>query len=78
MTVKQALAEPRLHDQLVPNTVTFEYAYNNATVDFLRSRGANVSYVAPGVSTAQGLTLRSGRFEAAGEPRQLDSAGIVV
>jgi gamma-glutamyltranspeptidase/glutathione hydrolase len=24
-----ALAQPRLHGQLVPNVVTFEYAYNN-------------------------------------------------
>lgn len=78
MTVKEALAEPRFHDQLSPNTAQFEYMYNNETTAFLRDRGVNVTFIASGSSSAQGLTLREGRFEAAGEPRQLDSAGIVV
>lgn len=48
MTAPQALAEPRLHDQLIPNQVSFEYAYNNETVDFMIGRGHNVTWVAPG------------------------------
>lgn len=79
MTAPEALAEPRLHDQLVPNRVSFEYSYDNETVAFMESRGHNVTWVAPGQSSAQSLRrLGNGTFEAAGEPRQSDSAGITV
>ncbi|KAJ2989537.1 hypothetical protein NUW58_g3419 [Xylaria curta] len=79
LTVSQALAQPRLHDQLSPNLVSFEYAYDNSTVAFLSSLGHNVTWVAPGQSTAQGLRLLpNGTFEAAGEPRQHNSGGFAV
>lgn len=75
----QALAKPRLHDQLVPNQVTFEYSYDNSTVAFMQSLGHNVTWVAPGQSTAQLIrVLPNGTFDAAGEPRQLASAGYSV
>ena len=78
-TVAEALAEPRLHDQLSPNQVSFEYDYDNGTTSFLRALGHNVTWIAPGQSTAQGLRrLWNGTFEAAGEPRQKNSAGYVV
>lgn len=76
-----------MHDQLSPNTVSFEYAsefqgikgFNNETTAFLASLGASVSFVAPGSTTAQALRiLKNGTFEAAGEPRQLNSAGYAV
>lgn len=79
LTTAEALAEPRLHDQLSPNQVSFEYAYDNSTVAFLKTLGHNVTWVAPGQSTAQGLRLLpNGTFEAAGEPRQKNSAGYAV
>ena len=79
LTAPQALAKPRLHDQLLPNVVSFEYAYDNATVEFMRERGHNVTYVAPGLSTAQALRrLANGTFEAAGEPRQKNSGGFAI
>lgn len=79
MTTPQALAQPRLHDQLVPNTVSFEYAYDNSTVAYMKSLGHVVSWVAPGQSTAQGVRLlTNGTFEAAGEPRQVASGGFAV
>lgn len=79
MTVPQALAQPRLHDQLIPTHVSFEYAYDNSTVAFLKSLGHNVTWVAPGQSQAQGLrVLPNGTFEAAGDPRQKASAGYTV
>jgi gamma-glutamyltranspeptidase / glutathione hydrolase len=79
LTVPQALAQPRLHDQLQPNQVSFEYAYNNDTVAFMRARGHNVTWVAPGQSGAQGLRrLPNGTFEAAGEPRQRNSGGFAI
>ncbi|KAL8855425.1 MAG: hypothetical protein Q9178_007937 [Gyalolechia marmorata] len=74
-----ALAQPRLHDQLRPNRVSFEYTYNNDTVAFMKSLGHNVTWVAPGQSTAQALRrLPNGTFEAAGEPRQKASGGFAV
>ncbi|KAH8904853.1 gamma-glutamyltransferase 1 [Coniochaeta sp. PMI_546] len=79
MTTPQALAQPRLHDQLVPNQVSFEYAYDNSTVAYMKSLGHVVTWVAPGQSTAQGLRLLpNGTFEAAGEPRQVASGGFAV
>ncbi|KAH7391200.1 putative gamma-glutamyltranspeptidase 1 [Cadophora sp. MPI-SDFR-AT-0126] len=87
MTSAQALAEPRMHDQLSPNTVSFEYAselkgikgYNNQTTAFVASLGSSISFIAPGSTTAQALrVLKNGTFEAAGEPRQLNSAGYAV
>ncbi|KAI1271276.1 gamma-glutamyltransferase 1 [Xylaria sp. FL0933] len=79
MTVPEALAQPRLHDQLSPNQVSFEYAYDNSTVAFMASLGHNVTWVAPGQSTAQGLRLLpNGTFEAGGEPRQHNSGGFAI
>ncbi|KAI1137361.1 gamma-glutamyltranspeptidase [Hypoxylon sp. FL0543] len=78
-TTAEALAAPRLHDQLVPAQVSFEYAYDNSTVAYMKSLGCNVTWVAPGQSTAQGLRLLpNGTFEAAGEPRQINSGGFAV
>ncbi|KAG5804015.1 hypothetical protein H9Q74_011295 [Fusarium xylarioides] len=77
MTVRDALAAPRLHDQLEPRQVTFEYAYDNSTVAYLNEIGNNVTWIAPGQSTAQALRrLLDGTFEAAGEPRQANSGGF--
>ncbi|KAJ5342393.1 hypothetical protein N7541_011517 [Penicillium brevicompactum] len=79
LSAAKALAKPRLHDQLVPNQVVFEYTYDNTTVAFMKSLGHNVTWVAPGQSTAQLIrVLPNGTFDAAGEPRQLDSAGYSV
>ena len=79
LSAPDALAQPRIHDQLVPARTTFEYAFDNATVSFLQELGHNVSWVAPGQSSAQGLRLLgNGTFEAAGEPRQKNSGGFAV
>lgn len=78
MDALSALAEPRLHDQIIPETTTFEYAYDNSTVAFLQSVGHNVSWVAPGLSIAQAVMEKGGVFQAATDPRRIDSAGTVV
>ncbi|OOQ83174.1 gamma-glutamyltranspeptidase [Penicillium brasilianum] len=79
LSAAEALAKPRLHDQLVPNQVSFEYSYDNSTVAFMKSLGHNVTWVAPGQSTAQLIHVQSnGTFDAAGEPRQLASAGYSI
>lgn len=78
-TTSEALAQPRLHDQLNPSVSTFEWSYDNNTVAYLQSLGHNVSWVGPGQSTAQALRLLpNGTFEAAGEPRQLASGGFSI
>lgn len=78
-SVPQALREPRFHDQLMPNRVSFEYGFDNATVRFMEGRGHNVTWVRDGQSAAQGLRrLGNGTFEAAGEPRQENSGGYAV
>ncbi|KAF4992804.1 hypothetical protein FGRMN_6906 [Fusarium graminum] len=77
MTVQEAVAAPRLHDQLVPQQISFEYAFDNSTVAYLKEIGNNVTWVAPGQSTAQALKrLKNGSFEAAREPRQSNSGGF--
>ncbi|KAI8265125.1 Glutathione hydrolase proenzyme [Colletotrichum sp. SAR11_239] len=79
LTAPQALAEPRLHDQLSPNIINVEYSYDNSTISYLQSLGHNVTWVAPGSSSAQGVRLlENGTFEAAGEPRQKNSGGYAV
>ncbi|KAH0345851.1 gamma-glutamyltransferase, partial [Aureobasidium melanogenum] len=79
MTAAEALAAPRLHDQLSPNYVSFEYAYDNQTVAYMKSLGHNVTWVAPGQSTAQCLrVLSNGTFDVASEPRQLNSGAYAV
>ena len=78
MSVNRALAHPRLHDQLIPNQVTFEEVYDNTTVEFMRGRGHNVTWSASAGSSAQAIKILDGRFEAGGEPRQRDSAGLTV
>jgi gamma-glutamyltranspeptidase/glutathione hydrolase len=77
-----------MHDQLSPNTVSFEWGselmgvkgYSNVTTAFMSDViGASVSWIAPGSTTAQALRrLGNGTFEAAGEPRQLNSAGYAI
>lgn len=77
--VAQAVAMPRLHDQLIPAVTTFEWAYDNSTVAYIKGLGHNVSWVAPAQSAAQAVRLLpNGTFEAAGEPRQSNSGGYAV
>jgi gamma-glutamyltranspeptidase/glutathione hydrolase len=79
LTMSEALARPRLHDQLLPNTVVMETSYDKGTVEFMKERGHNVTFLEVAQSSAQGIRrLEDGTFEAAGEPRQKNSAGLVV
>ncbi|KUJ08895.1 gamma-glutamyltranspeptidase [Mollisia scopiformis] len=88
MTSAESLRQPRMHDQLSPNLVSFEYGsetfgivgYSNQTTSYLAEvDGAAIGFVAVGSTTAQALrVLPNGTFEAAGEPRQLNSAGFAV
>lgn len=77
MTVHDALKQPRLHDQLLPNQVIFEWDYDNSTVDYMIGRSHNVTWGLAG-SSSQAIKIVNGHFEAAGEPRQDDSAGLTA
>jgi len=68
-----------MHDQLLPARTEFEWSFDNATVEGLRERGHNVTWVGNHISAVQGVRrLWNGTFEAAGEPRQLNSGGLAV
>lgn len=77
MSIQDTLASPRMHDQLIPNRVTFETSYDNDTVESMKARGHVVTWGSAG-SSAQALRISNGRFEAGGEPRQKDSAGLTT
>lgn len=78
LSASQALNQSRLHDQLLPNEVLFEYKYDNATVAYMQDRG-HMSWIPIAQSAAQTIRkLPNGTFEAAGEPRQTNSGGYTV
>jgi len=78
LSAHETLLRRRLHDQLIPNEITLEWGYDNGTVDFLKDRGHKVRWVPPGYSACHIIrTVGNGGLEAAGDPRQSDSAGIV-
>jgi gamma-glutamyltranspeptidase / glutathione hydrolase len=78
MDAFSTLAEPRLQDQTIPQTTTFEYAYDNCSVEYLKGVRHNVSYLAPGLSIAQAVMERRGIFQAATDPRRVDIEGAIV
>ncbi|KAK0389881.1 hypothetical protein NLU13_3454 [Sarocladium strictum] len=82
MTMSEAIAIPRLHDQLMPNVTTLEHAMRErgkGVVDGLAERGHDIVWVLPTKSAVQGILRRSDHlFEAAGECRQMNSGGVVL
>lgn len=74
LDAQSAINLPRMHDQIIPTTTTFEYAYDNSTTAYLASLGSNVTWVAPGLSVVQAITRdKKGIFFPASDPRKLDS-----
>jgi gamma-glutamyltranspeptidase/glutathione hydrolase len=83
LTLKEALDEPRIHDQLMPDATAFERtderAFGEDVVESMRDRKHSVVFVGGHQSAVQGVrVLPGGAFEAASEPRQKDSGGLVV
>lgn len=79
MDMAASLKAPRLHDQLLPDQTTFEWNFDNSTVEEMERRGHKIVRVAANQSAVQGLKLHpNGTFEAAGDPRQRNSAGVVI
>ncbi|KAH0498596.1 hypothetical protein TgHK011_005844 [Trichoderma gracile] len=78
-TLAGALRRPRLHDQLMPNTVLLEEMFDDEVAVGLERRGHNVTWVRPGLSSVQAVRrFTDGVFEAASEPRQKNSAGYTI
>ncbi|KAF9517931.1 hypothetical protein BS47DRAFT_1325784 [Hydnum rufescens UP504] len=86
LSAQQAIDQPRLHDQIFPQTTTVEYSsvpqhvigYPNSTAAFLAKLGHNISYVAPGVSVSAVIGFRDGCFDPAADPRILGSGFAIV
>lgn len=79
MTLDEALHEPRIHDQLMPNHVLTEDTMDTSIVAGLEARGHAIKITSPGLSAVQGVWMHEdGTFEAAAEPRQLNSGGLTL
>ncbi|KAE9377462.1 gamma-glutamyltranspeptidase [Stipitochalara longipes BDJ] len=79
MTLPQALKAPRMHDQLLPAITLFEDSFDKDIVQSLGERGHNLTFTGNHMASVQGVRrLWNGTFEAASEPRQLNSGGLAV
>ncbi|PWN37052.1 gamma-glutamyltranspeptidase [Meira miltonrushii] len=92
--LQKSIDMPRWHDQLLPATTSFEWqnttsptipnwkGFDNSTVAFLKSVGHNVSWVAPGSSTAQGVYRAKEHqqylYKGAYENRQLSAGAAAI
>ncbi|KAK3293232.1 gamma-glutamyltranspeptidase [Chaetomium fimeti] len=77
--LRDAVAAPRLHHQLLPHVLKVEEGFDAGVAGGLRGKGHEVEWIAPGLSAVQGVVrLGDGRFEAVGETRQVNSGGYVV
>ncbi len=74
--LREAVAAPRLHHQLMPHILKVEEGFVQEEVAALVEKGHGVEWMSPGLSAVQGVArLADGRFEAVGEPRQRNSGG---
>jgi gamma-glutamyltranspeptidase/glutathione hydrolase len=79
LTLPEALREPRMHDQLLPDQTTFERTFDDKIVESMRERKHKIVYVGEHQSAVQGVMMfGDGSFEAASEPRQANSGGLVA
>ncbi|KAI0592769.1 gamma-glutamyltranspeptidase [Biscogniauxia sp. FL1348] len=83
LSMRDAVAEPRFHDQLMPDNAVFEWRFDNATVASMSDKGHNVTWAREGVSAVQGIRVAGdlasdGGFEAVGETRQANSGGLTL
>ncbi|KAG5659308.1 hypothetical protein KAF25_000510 [Fusarium avenaceum] len=78
-SIKDAVREPRVHNQLLPNVLLVEKKFSQYDVPSLKERGHNITWVDEGLSSVQALTMDSdGVFEVAAEPRQKNSGGVTL
>lgn len=78
-SLHSAIAEPRFHDQLMPNKAVFEYSFDNSTVASMEEKGHEIAWMPEGSSAVQGIRVNSdGTFDAVGETRQKNSGGLTL
>ncbi|KAK5661002.1 hypothetical protein OQA88_12380 [Cercophora sp. LCS_1] len=74
-----AVAAPRLHDQLMPAVTLVENGSDQSIFDSLLAKGHNSTWQAPGQSAVQAIMIHAnGTFDAVGETRQVNSGGSSV
>ncbi len=78
-SLHSAIAEPRFHDQLMPNQALFEHSFDNSTVASMTEKGHDVAWMPEGMSAVQGIKMHAdGTFDAVGETRQKNSGGLTL
>ncbi|KAI5456355.1 gamma-glutamyltranspeptidase [Mariannaea sp. PMI_226] len=80
MSIVDAVDEPRLHHQLMPNTLLAEQGFPVTSARELENKyGHNVTRVGPGLSIVEGVTRdENGVFEAAADKRQTNHGAVTV
>ncbi|KAI1271494.1 gamma-glutamyltranspeptidase [Xylaria sp. FL0933] len=79
LTMGEAIGAPRVHDQLMPNTMVLEAGFDKAMAASMAAKGHNLTWVDLAASSVQGVLLGlDGRFEAASESRQVSSGGLTL
>lgn len=79
MNMSEAMAAPRLHDQLIPNQVQFEWTFDEGAVAAMEEKGHKAGWVETAASSVQGIQrLWDGSYLAVGEPRQKNSGGMTA
>ncbi|GAP88671.1 putative gamma-glutamyltranspeptidase [Rosellinia necatrix] len=79
LSMTQAVAAPRWHDQLMPDTTVLEAGFDRAVAESLAARGHNLTWLPLAPSSVQGIRIGpDGAFEAASENRQLASGGLTL
>ncbi|KAK4101064.1 gamma-glutamyltranspeptidase [Parathielavia hyrcaniae] len=78
-SLRDAVAAPRLHHQLMPDVLMVEDGFSGGVVRSLEDKGHDVMWMAPGLSAVQGVVRHGdGRFGAVGETRQVNSGGCTI
>jgi gamma-glutamyltranspeptidase/glutathione hydrolase len=80
MTMRDAVAERRVHHQLMPDVLYMEEGCDKGVVEDLEEKGHSVEWIGKrGNSAVQGVMRGwEGEFEAVGETRQVNSGGYSV
>ncbi|XP_058994846.1 glutathione hydrolase 1 proenzyme [Mustela lutreola] len=68
--VKRAVEEPRLHNQLLPNTTTLERGIDQAVTTALKTRHHNTEDTSSFIGVVQAIVHTAGGWAAASDPRK--------
>lgn len=68
--VKRAVEEPRLHNQLLPNTTTLERGIDQAVTAALKTRHHNTEDTSSFIGVVQAIVHTAGGWAAASDPRK--------